>query len=523
MEQVVIAGAGPNGLMLASELKLAGVSAIVLERLPERSTVPRANGLVGQVVRMLDRRGLYERLNPSPPVPAPRFVFGALPLELSRLTDNPVYLLPAPQTRIEQVLQERALELGVEIRRGHELTGFSQDADSVRLEIDGPEGSYELVSRYLVGADGGHSLTRKLAGIDFPGVTHDDTVSRTAHAGVPAELVDPLTGGLNIPGYGKIPPFMHHRTERGLFVYAPFPGGPPLINTAERGAAPANGPVTLAEVQESAERVLGVELELSPPEGDGPHQLRRVEGGNSRIADRFRAGRVLLVGDAAHVHSAIGGPGLNLGLQDTINLGWKLAAEIQGWAPEGLLDSYESERRPVGERVVMHTQAQSALIAPGKEVTALRELFTELLENPANVQYLADLMSGADIRYGDGSGHPLVGRWAPDLVISEASGGSSRLAELTRTARPLLIDCTEDGAFAEMLSAEGTTDAARIEVVLGREAAPGMPVALLIRPDGYVAWAAVADGVAEREALGDALARWFAVRVQPRPLTRATR
>ncbi|TDU90818.1 2-polyprenyl-6-methoxyphenol hydroxylase-like FAD-dependent oxidoreductase [Kribbella voronezhensis] len=518
MEQVVIAGAGPNGLMLAGELKLAGVGAIVLERLPERSTVPRANGLVGQVVRMLDRRGLYERLNPGQPVPVPtpRFVFGALPLELSRLADNPLYLLQAPQVRIEQVLQERALELGVEIRRGHELAGFTQDADAVRIQIDGPDGSYELTSRFLVGADGGHSLTRKLAGIDFPGVTHDDTVSRTAHATVAAELVDPR-GELSIPGYGKIPPFMHHRTERGVFVYAPFPSGPPLISTAERRVAPGDDPVTLAEVQESAERILGVELELSPPEGDGPHQLRRVEGGNSRLADRFREGRVLLVGDAAHVHSAIGGPGLNLGLQDTVNLGWKLAAELQGWAPEGLLDTYESERRPVGERVVMHTQAQSALIAPGKEVTALRQLMTELLDNPANVQHLADLMSGADIRYG-GGGHPLVGRWAPDLVISEASGRSSRLAELTRSARPLLIDLTENAGFAELLA-----EADRIEVVAGQGAGPGQPVALLIRPDGYVAWAADADGPAEREALGDALERWFAVRVQPRPLTKATR
>lgn len=518
MEQVVIAGAGPNGLMLASELKLAGVDVIVLERMSERSTVPRANGLVGQVVRMLDRRGLHERLNPGQPIPqpAPRFVFGALPLDLSQLPDNPLYLLQVPQARIEQVLQERALELGVEIRRGHELTGFTQDADSVRIQIDGPDGSYELEARYLVGADGGHSLTRKLAGIDFPGVTHDDTVSRTAHATVPAALVDPVTGGLTIPGYGQIPPFMHHRTERGLFVYAPFPGGPPLISTAERGVAPGTDPVTLAEVQESAERILGVELELGAPEGDGPHQLRRVEGGNSRLADRFREGRVLLVGDAAHVHSAIGGPGLNLGLQDTINLGWKLAAELQGWAPEGLLDSYESERRPAGERVVMHTQAQSALIAPGKEITALRQLFTELLDNPANVQYLADLMSGADIRYGDGGGHPLVGKWAPDLVITDASGRSSRLAELTRTARPLLIDFTKNSVFAELLP-----ETERIEVVTGEGAES--PLALLIRPDGYVAWAADVDGPAELEALGETLARWFAVQVQPRRLTNATR
>jgi 2-polyprenyl-6-methoxyphenol hydroxylase-like FAD-dependent oxidoreductase len=527
MEEVVIAGGGPNGLMLACELKLSGVNPVVLERLPEISTEPRANGLVGQVVRMLDRRGLYERLSPtpSPPVPVPGFVFGALPLNLSVLDENPLYLLPVPQRRIEQVLQERALELGVEIRRGHELAGFGQDADAVTIEVAGPDGSYELRAQYLVGADGGRSLTRKLAGIDFPGVTQDTMVSRTANVTVPAELVDPSTGGLSIPGYGSIPPNLHQRTERGLFVYGNLPGRPALVSTAEWDV-PGESPMTLEELEQSVHRVLGVKVELGPPEGDGPHALRRVVGGNSRLADRFRAGRVLLVGDAAHVHSAMGGPGLNLGLQDTINLGWKLAAEIQGWAPDGLLDSYEAERRPVGERVVMQTQAQAALIAPGNEVTALRKLFAELLADPANIQHLADLMSGADIRYAEGA-HPLVGRWAPDLVLDDTDGRPVRLSELTRTARPLLIDLTEDTAFAAVVTTAGADtqpiDARRIEVVLGRGAAPGTPMALLIRPDGYVAWAADGDGPDEQEALGDALARWFAVRVQPRPLTRATR
>jgi len=189
--EVVIAGAGPNGLMLASELRLAGVRPIVLEKLPERSTVPRANGLVGQVVRMLDRRGLYERLSgtPGPPRPAPGFVFGAMPLPLDRLEENPVYLLQVPQARIEEVLQERALELGVEIRRGHELAGFTQDADGVTVTLSGPDGEYQLRAGYLVGADGGHSRTRKLAGIDFPGVTNDSMVSRTGSAAVPPEHV----------------------------------------------------------------------------------------------------------------------------------------------------------------------------------------------------------------------------------------------------------------------------------------------------------------------------------------------
>ncbi|GAA3143849.1 2-polyprenyl-6-methoxyphenol hydroxylase-like FAD-dependent oxidoreductase [Kribbella aluminosa] len=500
---VVIAGAGPNGLMLANELGLAGVQPIVLEKLPERSTAQRANGLVGQVVRMLDRRGLYERLSSTPgaPQPAPGFVFGAMPLHLEMLEENPVYLLQTPQARIEEVLQERALELGAEIRRGHELLGFTQDADGVTVSLSGADGEYQLRTRYLVGAEGAHSPTRKLAGIDFPGVTNDATVSRTGSAAVPPEWIG--DGMLEIPGYGAVPPFLHQRTERGLFVWAPFPGRLPAISTMEWDTS-TDGEMTFEELQASADRVLGVHLPLVVPTGEGVRQLRRVVGGNSRLASSFRSGRVLLVGDAAHVHSAIGGPGLNLGLQDAVNLGWKLAAEVQGWAPPGLLDTYESERRPVGERVVMQTQAQSALIAPGNDVTALRKLFGEFLTDADNVRRIADLISGADIRYAAGA-HPLVGRWAPDLQVDDV-----RLAGLMRSGRPLLVDLTPSGAFA------GTRVPKQVEVHAGRSE---RPLALLIRPDGYVAWAAEQDGDAERDELRDALEQWF----QPRPLTSATR
>ncbi|MEV0970915.1 FAD-dependent monooxygenase [Microtetraspora glauca] len=507
---VIIAGAGPNGLMLACELSLAGVRPLVLEQLPERTEENRANGLVGQVVRMLDRRGLYRRLTGStePPRPGPSFVFGALPLDLSTLEDNPLYGLPVPQRRIEQALEERAIELGVEIRRGHELTGLDQNADAVTLDVAGPDGPYRLRARFLVGADGGRSLTRKLSGIDFPGVTTDDTVSRTAHASVPASLIDPATGGLDVPGYGPVPPFMHHRTERGLFVYAPFPSGS-LVSTTEWDPAAADaGPLTLDELRQSVRRVLGTDLPLGPPEGQGPHMLRRLTGGNTRIADRFRDGRVLLVGDAAHVHSAIGGPGLNLGLQDTVNLGWKLAAEVHGWAPPGLLDTYETERRPAADRVVMHTQAQSALIAPGSQVTALRVLFAELLGDRRNIQRIADLMSGADIRYdmGPGDGHPLAGRWAPDLPL-DTGNGPVRLADLTTNARPLLLDLTEGASFTPELS--GWHD--RVDTVAAGCDDPAAPAALLLRPDCYVAWASTSPhpGPEERAALRAALERWF--------------
>ncbi|MER5390063.1 FAD-dependent monooxygenase [Saccharopolyspora sp. NPDC002686] len=197
---------------------------------------------------------------------------------------------------------------------------------------------------------------------------------------------------------------------------------------------------------------------------------------------------MLLVGDAAHVHSAVGGPGLNLGLQDAVNLGWKLAAELHGWAPPGLLDSYESERRPVAERVVMHTQAQSALLSPGPEITGLRELFGELLQNRDNVQHIADTMSGADVRYDIGDAHPLIGRWAPDLQVD------------TSAARPLLLDAT--GTLAE--AAAGWSD--RVDVVAVRSGLPA--AAMLLRPDCYIAWASDSP---DHDSLREALTRWFGV------------
>ncbi|MEU8695542.1 FAD-dependent monooxygenase [Streptomyces sp. NPDC048665] len=481
MIDVAIAGAGPNGLMLACELALAGARPLVLERLTEPTGEQRANGLVGQVVRMLDRRGLYERLTApgTTPEPAPGFVFGAFPLDLNDLLDNPLYTLAVPQRRIEHMLAERAAELGVEVRRGHDVVGLTQGEQSVVIELHGRE---PVEAAFLVGADGGHSVVRKLTGIEFPGVTTDDSVSRTGHVSVPRDMVG-ADGGLIVPGFGIVPPFRHLRTEHGLIAWAPFPGGDPLISTVE-WEQPAEGEASLDELRASASRVLGMDVPLDPPTGPGPHLMRRLFGGNTRIASRYRAGRVFLLGDAAHVHSAIGGPGLNLGLQDAVNLGWKLAAELRGHAPHGLLDTYELERSPVAQRVTMHTQAQSLLIRPGGDVTALRELFGELLAQPATRQHIANLLSGADITYdmGPATG-ALVGRWAPDLP---------GLRELTRTGRPLLLDPT------------GTLDAGPWASQVDTVTVPELNTALLLRPDCYVAWqGATGDG------LHEALATWF--------------
>jgi 2-polyprenyl-6-methoxyphenol hydroxylase-like FAD-dependent oxidoreductase len=471
MYDVVISGAGPNGLMLACELALGGTRPLVIEKLTEPSEEQRANGMVGQVIKLMHRRGLLERLTGSrkPPDPAARFMFAAFPLPLSDLPDNPVYTVLVPQRRIEAVLAERAAELGVEVRRGHEVTGMAQKDDRVLVEVDHEQ---IVEARFLVGADGGKSITRKLAGVEFPGVTQDRTVSRMFDVDIPRGMVD--RQGLNIPGYGHIPAFQHHRTERGLFSFAPFPDGRRMMVASTRDIPEPDAPYTFEEFREAVNYVLGVDVAVTEPRG--PHTKRRLSGGNTRLAEHYRAGRVLLVGDAAHVHSAIGGPGLNLGLQDAVNLGWKLAATVSGWAPEGLLDTYESERRPVAERVIMQTQAQSVLIGPGPEVTALRTLFGELLEEPAVRGRIARLISGADAKYDQD------GYFVPE-----------DLGEATHAGRALLTDPT--GKLAAV--SRNWND--RVDVIDGTKA-------MLIRPDGYVVWSSE-NG--DATGLETALKRWF--------------
>jgi hypothetical protein len=263
-----------------------------------------------------------------------------------------------------------------------------------------------------------------------------------------------------------------------------------MLHVSERADVDDSQPMTFGELLVAFRRVAGADAPVE--ELETPGMMRRIVGGNTRLAERYRAGRVLLVGDAAHVHSAIGGNGLNLGLQDSINLAWKLAAEIRGWAPPGLLDTYESERRPAGERVTTHTMAQSVLVGPGPEVTALRTLFGEMLRDRPTVQRIADLISGADIRYADMAG------WAPDLTVD-----GRRLAELTRGARPLLLDLTSDGSLAE--AAAPWQD--RVDVVTGHSD-DTKATAMLLRPDCYIAWeseTAHPDGAALRAAL----VRWF--------------
>lgn len=503
--EVAVVGGGPVGLLLASELALAGVRPVVLEQLPARSTAYKANALIGQVVRFLDHRGLYQSFGGrgDRPQPAPAFLFGALLLNLSGLPDNPLYGLQIRQARLESLLEQRALDLGVDLRRGHQVWELCQGDDAVSVQVQGPDGGYEMRSGYLVGCDGAGSGIRKKMGVAFAGSTDPNVVSRAAHVTVPGSSISD-TGNLVLPSGDGIGLYAWHRTERGAYVVTPHEPGVVMVSVIEwHGPAITDEiPVTIDDVRDSLHRVFGQNVPLAPPTTAGPHLLRRGYVTNTRIASSYRQGRVFLAGDAAHVHPAVGAPGLNLGLQDAANLGWKLAAQVHGWAPPGLLDSYQAERRPAAERVTMHTQAQLALMSPGPAITALRQLVAELLETRGVTGQIADLLAGSDTHYQmhTGTPHALTGRFAPDLDL-HAGSRDTRLAELLRPGRPLLVDFTDSHHLADLTAPWGD----RVDIITAH--APTSPAAaLLIRPDGYVACALGPDSA---DPLPEALLTWF--------------
>ncbi len=516
---VVIVGGGPTGLMLAAELMLCGTEPVVLERLPEISEIPKGNGLVGQIVPVLDYRGLLDRIRAEATFagPIPAFSFGPLRLDFSGLAatgGSPLHIAAIPQRRLERLLGDRLAELGGGIRRGHELTALAPDGAGVTLEVRGPDGGYSLRAGYLVGCDGAHSLVRKQAGIGFPGVTSAE-ISRIGRVFLPTAVIAPGGAAVDVPGAGRLTLPGVVRTPRGAYSIMPLvmldknaPPGLFIVFTSEEdpaATAAGDGPMTLDELRASFRRVLGADVEMTEPQW-----LTRTVG-NSRLAERYRddgSGRVLLAGDAAHIFGA--GGSLNVGLLDAVNLGWKLAAQVAGQAPDGLLDSYHAERYLAGQRALLQTRAQKALGAADEGTTAIRELFGELLRYPEVLRHLGEAIQGSDVRYpmpGPGARlHRLAGYLAPDLRVEAGDGRRTRVAELLRPARGVLLDLTPDAVVAG--HAAGWAD--RITVLAARPlSAPAVADALLIRPDGYVAWASGPGAADPAGGLEEALAAWF--------------
>jgi 2-polyprenyl-6-methoxyphenol hydroxylase-like FAD-dependent oxidoreductase len=497
---VAVVGGGPVGTLLAGELALHGVRTLVLEQLLAPTGESKAGTLHARTAQALHRRGLLEAVQPGlgatrarrgSPVP---FHFGGMfELDLSAVVDEGPAIVGSPQAYAEQVFADRALRLGARIERDSMVVGVENGGDRVALTVrDGTGDERRVTAGWVVGCDGARSAVRRLGGIRFLGTP----------AGVSAlmgevNLVDPYSA-----------PSGWVRNERGWTLLWTNPYGPSRVSTYDfRAPHPdRSAPVTLDELRGEVERISGQSVPMA-----APRWLSRFSDAALQ-AEEYRRGRLLLAGDAAHVHFPAGGQGLNLGLQDALNLGWKLAATVHGWAPEALLDTYHDERHPVAAAVLENVRAQVALMDPDPRTDALRELFARLMRLPQVNQVLSGMVSGTSVRYDVGLPEdPWAGRMAPDLALKTARGNTG-LAELLHRARPVLLllaDRPELRAAAEPWGDRVDTVAA----VADGSAETGTD-ALLVRPDGYAVWsaedrrAAAADAAAA-DRLTAALGRWF--------------
>jgi 2-polyprenyl-6-methoxyphenol hydroxylase-like FAD-dependent oxidoreductase len=477
---VVIVGGGPTGLMLAGELALAKIDVAIVERRASQDLAGlRAGGMHIRTIEMLDQRGIAGRFISQGQVSRVAPFAGGM-IDISDLPTRHSYFLGLWQSHIERIMAEWVGELGVPVYRGLEVMGFTQDDEGVSVTLS--EGR-SMRARYVVGCDGGRSVVRKTAGIDFPG--RDPTTSYLIAEIDTAE--EPESG--------------FRRGEHGMIAaIGRVPGGPVRAVIVEPRVGKRDAP-TLEDIREALIGVYGKDFGLR-----GADYVSRFTD-MTRQAAKYRDRRVLLAGDAAHVHSPVGGQGLNLGVQDAFNLGWKLAQVIRGTSPESLLDTYHAERHPVGARVLRNTLAITALERGDDRVGALREMMGELMRAAgARQQYIA-MSSGLDIQYDFGKGHPLLGRRMPDLEVS-ASDGTRRVFSLLREARPVLLNL---GALGS-IDIKGWTDRVRLVdakydgawelPAVGDVAAP---LAVLIRPDGYVAWV----GEGGQQGLCESLTTWF--------------
>ncbi len=488
---VVIAGGGPTGLMLAGELALAGVDVAIVERRASQDLAgSRAGGLQSRTIEVLDQRGIADRFLAEGQV-AQVAGFGGVHFDISDFPTRHHYGLGLWQNHIERILAGWLGELAVTFYRGREVTGFVQDETGVDVQLSDGQ---SLRADYLVGCDGGRSLVRKTAGIDFPG--WDPTTSALVAEVEMAE--EPELGMRRTPsgthGLGKV----EYEIRDGEVVYGK--GGTVRVMVTESQVGATSEP-TLSDLSEGLIAVYGTDYGIH-----SPTWISRFTD-MTRQAAAYRDRRVLLAGDAAHVHSPVGGQGLNTGVQDAVNLGWKLAQVVHKTAPESLLDTYHAERHPVAARVLRNTMAQVALMRVDDRIEALRDTVSELLSMDEPRKRFAAMMSGLDIHYDLGEGHPQLGRRMPDLDLITADG-PLRVFTLLHDARPALINFGEPGGFdvtpwgdrVQLIDAKysGAWELPALGVVTA-------PSAVLIRPDGYVAW------VGEGTDLGlvDALTAWF--------------
>ena len=490
---VVIAGAGPTGLMLAGELALAGVDVAIVERRASQELAgSRAGGLHARTLEMLDQRGIAERFLAEGQVAQVAAFLPGMPLDISDFPTRHPYGLGLWQNHIERILAGWVHELGVRVRYGTGVSGFAQDDAGVHVHLsDGPA----LRAAYLVGCDGGRSLIRKAAGIDFPGwdATTSNLIAEVEVAEQPELGMRRDDRGIH--GFGRV----EYEIRDGRIIYADE--GPVRVMVPEEEVGSTAEP-TLRDLSEALIALYGTDYGIH-----SPTWISRFTD-TTRQAAAYRDRRVLLAGDAAHVHSPVGGQGLNTGVQDAVNLGWKLAQVVKGTSPESLLDTYHAERHPVAARVLRNTMAQTALMRPADaRIDALRDTVSELLGIEEPRRRFAAMMSGLDIRYDLGEGHPLLGRRMPDLDLRTASG-PLRVFTLLHEARPVLLDLggagdLDIGPWADRVQRVEATCAGAWE--LPAIGAVPAPTAVLIRPDGYVAW------VGERTWLGltEALSAWF--------------
>jgi 2-polyprenyl-6-methoxyphenol hydroxylase-like FAD-dependent oxidoreductase len=491
---VVIAGGGPTGLMLAAELALAGVAVALFERRPTQELAgSRAGGLHSRTIEVLDQRGVADRFLSEGQV-AQVGGFAGIPLDISDFPTRHNYGLGLWQNHIERILAGWVQELGVRIEYGTEVVGAAQDDDGVDVELSDGRA---LRAAFLAGCDGGRSRVRRAAGIAFPGwdATTSSLIAEVEVAETPELGI--RRDSLGLHSFGRV----EYEIRDGQVVYPDH--GPVRVMVTEAHVGSSAEP-TLRDLSEALVTVYGTDYGVH-----SPIWISRFSDA-ARQAAAYREGRILLAGDAAHVHPPDGGQGLNTGVQDAVNLGWKLAQVVNGTTPASLLDTYHDERHPVGARVIHNTMAQTVLRRPDDRATALRETLADLLSMDEPRKRIAGMLSALDIHYDLGEGHPLLGRRMPDLDLLTADG-ALRMYALLHEARPVLVNFDEPGSvdvgrWADRVQAiDAQYDGAWELPVLG---AVAPPAAVLVRPDGHVAW--VGDGT--DNGLREALRTWFGSR-----------